>query len=156
MVEMLAGDAGIRLVHIPYKGLAPAESDLVAGHIDFMFDNLGSGLPFIKDGKYKALAVTSKAPLAELPGVPPIAATFPDFVFAEWFAFVAPPKTPAPIAAKLSQAISETLRLPDVAQRFHDVSVTPVGSSTAEAAALINEERERWRKAVAHLGVKID
>lgn len=156
MVEMLATDAGIHLVHIPYKGLGPAEIDLVAGHIDVMFDVLGSALPNIKDGKFKALAVTSTSPLAELPGVSPIAATFPDFVFAEWFAFVAPPKTPAQIAAKLSEAVSETLRLPDVAQRFHDVSVTPVGSSPAEAAALINQERERWRKAVAELGVKIN
>lgn len=156
MVEMLATAADIHLVHIPYKGLAPAEMDLVAGHIDVMFDNLGSALPYIKDGKYKALAVTSKSPLDELPGVPPIAATFPDFIFAEWFAFVGPPKMPAPITAKLSQAISETLRLPEAVQRFHAVSVTPVGSSPAEAVALINQEKERWRKAVAQLGVKID
>jgi tripartite-type tricarboxylate transporter receptor subunit TctC len=156
MVEMLATDADIHLVHIPYKGLAPAEADLVAGHIDVMFDNLGSALPFITDGKYKALAVTSRSPLAELPGVPPLAATYPDFIFAEWFALVAPPKTPAAIANKFSQAVSEALRLPDVAQRFHGVSVTPVGSTPAEAAALIDEERAVWRKAVTQLGVKID
>jgi tripartite-type tricarboxylate transporter receptor subunit TctC len=156
MVEMLATDARIHLVHIPYKGLGPAEIDLVAGHIDLMFDVLGSALPNIKDGKYKALAVTSKSPLPELPGVPPIAATFPEFVFAEWFAFVAPPKTPAPIAAKLSEAVRETLRLPDVAQRFRALSVTPVGSSPTEAASLIDKEKERWRKTIAQLGIKID
>ena len=156
MVEVLAADAGIRLVHVPYKGLAPAEADLLAGHIDLLFDNLGSALPYIKDGKYRALGVTSEMPIAELPGVPAIAASFPDFVFAEWFAFVAPPKTPPAIAAKLSQAVAETLRLPDVAQRFHDVSVTPVGASPADTAALINKESERWHKTVAQLGVRID
>lgn len=156
MVEMLAADAGIRLVHIPYKGLGPAEADLVAGHIDVMFDNLGSALPFIRDGKCKALAVTSKAPLAELPGVPPIATTYPGFVFAEWFALVAPPKTPTAIVNKFSQAVSETLQLPDVAKRFREVSVTPVGSTPLEAGALFDQERAVWSKAVKQLGVKID
>ena len=156
MIEMLSATAGLQMVHVPYKGLGPAEADLLAGHIDLMFDNLGSALPYIKAGKYKALGITSKSPVAELPNVPVIASTFPDFVFAEWFAFVAPPKTPPEIAAKLSQAVSETLRLADVAQRFQDVSVTPVGSTPAEAAVLLRQEAERWHKAVTQLGVKID
>jgi tripartite-type tricarboxylate transporter receptor subunit TctC len=156
MVEMLSSDAGIHLVHIPYKGLAPAEAGLVAGDIDVMFDNLGSSLPFIKAGRMKALAVTSEKRLAELPEVPTIAGTFPDFVFTEWFAFVAPPKTPSEVTTKLSQAISETLRLPEVAERFRSVSVTPVGTSPAETAALLKRERERWHKAVVQLGFKID
>jgi tripartite-type tricarboxylate transporter receptor subunit TctC len=156
MVEMLAAAANIQLVHVPYKGLGPAEADLLAGHIDVMFDNQGSALPYIKAGKYKALAVASKSRIAELPDVPAIADTFPDFVFAEWFAFVAPPKTSPQIAAKLSQAVAETLRLPEVAQRFHDVSITPVGSSPAEAGSLLKKESERWGKAIAQLGIKID
>ena len=156
MVEMLAAAADIRLVHVPYKGLAPAEADLLGGHIDVMFDNLGSALPYIKDGKFKALGVASKSRLAELPDVAAIADSFPDFVFAEWFAFVAPPKTSPEVAAKLSQAVADTLRLPEVAQKFHDVSVTPVGSSPAETAALLKQESERWHKTVAQLGVKID
>jgi tripartite-type tricarboxylate transporter receptor subunit TctC len=154
--EILDGDAGIRLVHVPYKGLAPAEADLLAGHIDVMFDNFGNALEYIKDGKLKALGVTSKSRLAELPDVPALAESFPDFIFSEWFAIVAPPKTSPEIAAKLSRAIGETLRLPEVAQRFRDVSVTPVGSSPDETAALLKQETETWRKVVAQLGLKID
>lgn len=156
MVDMLSSAAGIHLTHIPYKGLGPAEADLLAGHIDLLFDNLGSSLPYIKDGKYKPLGITSKSRVAALPEVAPIADSFPDFIFAEWFAFVAPPKTPPEIAAKLSDAVRETLRQPDVAQRFRDVSVTPVGSTPAETAALLKQESEHWRNVVAQFGVKLD
>jgi tripartite-type tricarboxylate transporter receptor subunit TctC len=154
--EILDTAADIHLVHVPYKGLAPAMTDLLAGHIDLTFDNFGNSLDYIKDGKLKALGVTSKSRLAELPDVPAIAETFPDFIFSEWFAIMAPPKTSPEIAAKLSQAIGETLRLPEVAQRFHDVSVTPVVSSPAETAAVLKKETESWRKVVAQLGLKIE
>jgi tripartite-type tricarboxylate transporter receptor subunit TctC len=156
MLEMLSADAGIRLVHLPYKGLAPAEADLLAGHIDVMFDILGSALPYIKSGRFKAIGVTSRSPLPELPDIAPIAASYRDYVFAEWFAFMAPPKTPPAIASKLAQAVAETLKLPQVAQRLRDVSVTPVGNTPAETAVLLNAERERWRKIVAELGLKIE
>jgi tripartite-type tricarboxylate transporter receptor subunit TctC len=154
--EILDTAADIHLVHVPYKGLAPAMTDLLAGHIDLTFDNFGNSLDYIKDGKLKALGVTSKSRLAELPDVPTIAETFPDFIFSEWFAIVAPPKTSPEIAAKLSRAIGETLRLPEVAQRFRDVSVTPVVSSPAETAAVLEQETESWRKVVAQLGLKIE
>ncbi|MFZ3351335.1 MAG: tripartite tricarboxylate transporter substrate binding protein [Xanthobacteraceae bacterium] len=156
MVELLNKEAGIQTVHVPYKGLAPAEADLLAGHIDMMFDNLGSALPYIRSGQFKALAVSGKSPTGEMPDVPAIAEMFPDFVFTEWFAFVAPPKTDPAIAGSVAQGIAATLRLPDVAQRFRDVSVTPVGSTPIQAAALIQDESARWRKIVAQLGVKID
>ena len=156
MVDMLAIAADIHLVHVPYKGLGPAEADLIAGHIDVMFDNQGSAMPYIKSGKYKALGVASKSRIAELPDVPAIADSFPDFIFAEWFAFVAPPKTTPATATQHTQAVPETERLPDVAQRFHDVSITPVGSSPAETATLVKQQSERWSKIVAQLGVKIE
>jgi tripartite-type tricarboxylate transporter receptor subunit TctC len=156
MVEMLATAANIHVVHVPYKGLGPAEADLLAGHIDLMFDNQGSAMPYIKDGKYKALGVASKSPITELPNVPAIADSFSDFVYAEWFAFVAPPKTSPEIATKFSQAVADTLRQPAVAQRFRDVSITPVGSSPSETAALIKQQSERWNKIISQLGVKID
>ena len=156
MVEILDRDENIHMIHVPYKGVAPAEADLLAGHIDVMFDPLGSALPYIKDGKFKALGVSSKSRTPELPDVPAIAEVIPDYVFTEWFAFVAPPRTSTEIAAKLSQAVAETLRLPDVAQRFSDVSVTPVGSSPSETGALLKKESDSWRSVVAQLGVKMD
>jgi tripartite-type tricarboxylate transporter receptor subunit TctC len=156
MIEILDRDENIQMIHVPYKGVAPAEADLLAGHIDVMFDPLGSALPYIKDGKFKALGVTSKSRILELPDVPAIAEVIPDYVFTEWFAFVAPPRTSPEIAAKFSQAVAETLRLPDVAQRFRDVSVTPVGSSPSETGALLKKESGDWRSVVAQLGVKMD
>jgi tripartite-type tricarboxylate transporter receptor subunit TctC len=156
MVEILSADADIHLVHVPYKGLAPALIDLLAGQIDLMFDNLGNSLPYIKDGKLKVIGVTSQSRISELPDVPTIAESYPDFVFSEWFAIVAPPKTSPEIAAKFSQAIRETLQIPEVAQRFHDVSVTPVGSSPEETAALLKQETERWGKVVAQLKLRIE
>ena len=156
MLEILNRDENIQMVHVPYKGIAPAEADLLAGQIDLLFDPLGSALPFIRDGKFKALGVTSKSRTPELPDVPAIAEVIPSFVFTEWFAFVAPPRTNPEIAAKFSQAVAETLQLPDVVQRFRDVSVSPVGSSPSEAAALLKRESEGWRTTVAQLGVKMD
>jgi tripartite-type tricarboxylate transporter receptor subunit TctC len=156
MLEILSRDETMQMVHVPYKGIAPAEADLLAGQIDLLFDPLGSALPFIRDGKFKALGVTSKSRAPELPDVPAIAEVIPGFVFTEWFAFVAPPRTDPEIAAKFSQAVAETLRLPDVVQRFRDVSVTPVGSSPSETAALLKKEAEGWRTTVAQLGVKMD
>jgi tripartite-type tricarboxylate transporter receptor subunit TctC len=156
MVEVLDRDENIQMTHVPYKGVAPAEADLLAGHIDVMFDPLGSALPYIKDGKFKALGVTSKSRVPELPDVPAIAEVIPGYVYAEWFAFVAPPRTSPDIAAKFSQAVAETLRLPDVAQRFRDVSVTPVGSSPSETAVILKKESDGWKTVIAQLGVKID
>jgi tripartite-type tricarboxylate transporter receptor subunit TctC len=156
MVEMLGRAADIQMVHVPYKGIAPAEADLLAGQIDVLIDPLGSALPYIRDGRFKALGITSQSRIADLPDVPAIAEVIPDFVFTEWFAFMAPPKTNPEIAAKVSRAVADVLRLPDVVERFHAVSVTPVGSSPAETAALLKQESGRWRTTVAQLGVKMD
>jgi tripartite-type tricarboxylate transporter receptor subunit TctC len=152
--EALQTAASIRLVHVPYKGMAPAMADLLAGHIGMTVDVLGNALPHIKAGRLKALGVASETRIPELPDVPTIAETFPGFIFTEWFALVAPPKTRPEIAAKLSQAIAETLRLPEVAQRFRDFSVTPLGTSPLETAAFLKKETERWRQFIASAGIK--
>jgi len=153
-MEWLKTLSGARFTHVPYKGAAPALTDLVAGHIDMMFDNLGNPLQFIRDGKLRALAVASEARIAELPDVPAIAETFPGFVSTSWFAIVAPPKTPAEIAAKLQAAIAEILRMPEVAAKLQQLPAKPVGSTPAETAALITNETERWRKIIQAAGIK--
>jgi tripartite-type tricarboxylate transporter receptor subunit TctC len=152
--EMLSLAASIRMVHVPYTGLGPAMTDLLAGHVDMLVDNLGNALPRVREGKLRALGVGSKTRIPELPNVPAIAEIFPGFDAMVWFAIVAPPKTPPDIAAKLSQAIAEALRLPDVAQRFRDLSITPVGSSPADTAAFLKEETERWRNVIIAGGIK--
>jgi tripartite-type tricarboxylate transporter receptor subunit TctC len=152
--EMLNAAAGIQTTHVPYKGLAPAVADLLAGHVDMMFDNLGNSLQHIKAGRLKALGIASETLAPELPEVPAISATYPGFLSTSWFGMVAPPKTPAVIAAKISQAVAETLRLPDVHKRLRDMTITPVGSSPAETAAWIEKEAARWREVIVAAGIK--
>src|SRR5262245_44954307 len=152
--EMLRLAAAIRMVHVPYAGLGPAMTDLLAGHVDLMIDNLGNALPLVRAGKVKGLGVTSEARIAELPDVPAIAEQFPGFQASAWFAIVAPPRTPPEIAAKISQAVADTLRLPEVAKRFADLAVTPVGSSPADTTAFLKQETERWRNVIVAGGIK--
>lgn len=154
--EMLLTATGLRAVHVPYKGMGPATTDLLAGHIDMMIDNLGNVWPHIKDGRLKVLAATTAARIPELPNLPTIAEAYPDVVYTSWFAIVAPPKTPPDIAAKLSSAIADILKLPDVAQRLRQFSVAPMGSSPADTGAFIERERRRWRQVIVSLGIKSD
>jgi tripartite-type tricarboxylate transporter receptor subunit TctC len=154
--EMLKGVAGIRMVHVPYKGMAPATTDLLAGHVDLMFDNLANTFPHIKSGKLKVFAVGDHARIPELPDVPAIAETYPGFYIAGWYAIVAPPKTPPEIAAKLSAAVAEILKLPDVAKKLRDYSAKPGGGSPAETAAFFKQESERWRHVIVTNGIKPD
>jgi tripartite-type tricarboxylate transporter receptor subunit TctC len=155
-MEMLKSMAGIKLVHVPYKGLAPALTDLHAGHVHMMFDNLGNALQPVQAGRLKGLGIGSPKRISALPNVPAMAESFPGFVSETWFGVVAPPKTPPEIVAKLSAAIQEALKQPDVAKRIQDMSLTPVGSSPAETAAFIQEDRERWRKVITSAGIKAE
>ena len=121
-----------------------------------MFNILGNTLPHINSGALKVLAVGTEGRLAAFPDVAAVSETFPGFVSTTWFALVAPPRSSPEIAAKLSIAIAETLRLPDVTKRMQDLSLTPVGSTPAETAAFIQEERERWRNVIVSAGIKPD
>ena len=147
--EMLQATADIQLTHVPYQGMAHAMTDLLAGNIDLTVDPLANALPQVKEGNLKAIAVTSRSHVQELPGVASMSEIFPELVFMEWFAVVAPPATPPEIAAKLSEAITEALREPDVVQRFGDFSMTPLGTSPTEATTFLEQEAERWRKIIA-------
>ena len=155
-MEWLKSLGGIPLTHIPYKGAAPALTDLLAGHVDVMFDNAGNVVSLIRDGRLKALAVSSKTRMTDLPDVPAVAETYPQFDASSWFAVVGPPGTPPEVATKLSQAMGEALRLPDMASRVRELSATPIGGTPEETATFLAEERERWRGVIATAGVKPD
>jgi tripartite-type tricarboxylate transporter receptor subunit TctC len=155
-MEKLSRAAGVRFVHVPYPGLAPALNDLLGGHVDAMFDTPGNILGHVRDGRVKLLAVTSETRFPEFSGAPAIAELHSDVAHEDWFAVVAPPKTPPEIAAKLSQAIAETLKLPDVAKRISDVNVTSVGASPSATAELIRRESEKFRQVIAAAGIKVE
>jgi tripartite-type tricarboxylate transporter receptor subunit TctC len=152
--EMLKLAAGIEMTHVPYSGLAPALTDLLAGHTDVMFNNLGEGLPLVQNGRLKALAVTSDKRAAELPDLPAVAETYPEVQSTSWFAVVAPPKTPAEIAALLSQRFAEILREPEIEKRWREMTLTPVGGTPDEVGAFLKAETERWRKVIVSGGLK--
>jgi tripartite-type tricarboxylate transporter receptor subunit TctC len=140
---------GLELVHIPYQGMGPAINDLVAGHIQSMFAAVGTILPYIKAGKVRAIAITGGARLEQLPGVPVISEFLPGYDHTEWFAVVAPPRTPAPIVDTIWQGISTSLHSSDIETRLKENSLVPVGGKPNEAAAFLDSERARWRAVVA-------
>ena len=152
--EMFKAAAGIDMTHIPYKGLAPALSDLLAGHVDVMFDNLGNSIGYIREGRLRSLGVADDAQVSELPDVLPIAASYPGVHSTSWFGVVAPPKTPREIASRLAAAIREVLQMPDVTAKLHALSFAPVGNSPAEMAEFLVQESARWRTVIAAVGIK--
>jgi tripartite-type tricarboxylate transporter receptor subunit TctC len=147
--------ANIRMTHVPYRGAAPAMTDLLAGHVQLMFDNAGNVLTHIKEGRLKALAIGAPPRIPELPDVPAMAEIFPEFLAASWFGLVAPPKTPPEIVARLSEAIGDVLRMPDVVKRLHDLGATPAPTSPAEMATLLRQDTERWRKVIVSAGIRL-
>lgn len=154
--EMLKLDAGIELMHVPYKGLTPAMTDLLGGRIDLIFDNVTNTRGYIRDGRLRAIGVGSLKRLPEFPEVPAVAELYPGFEAIAWLGVVAPPKTPSEVAAAISRAISDTLKLPEVAARFEQVGARPVGNSPAEAAAFFAKETERWQKVIVSAMIKSD
>ncbi len=155
-MELLASMTGIALVHVPYKDLPEAVNDVVGGHVDLLFDNLGSAAALIKSGNLKAIAVGSGRRNAFLPDLPSLSEAVPGFRSVTWFAIVAPPGTPAGIAEKLSAAIARILKTADVTNRFRGLYATPIGSSPADTAAFFAQERERWRSVIVSAGIKVE
>jgi len=154
MFKTVAG--GLRITHVPYKGTGPGLAALLAGEVEVMFDNLGVTVQHVRSGRLKALAVGSERRVPSLPDVPAMSEFYPGFVSIAWFSVSAPPRTPAPIAEKLSTAIGEILRLPDVAKRLADLSAEPIASTPAGMAAIMKEDAERWRAVIRAAGVKAE
>ena len=155
--EMFKSAAGaLKATHVPYKGTAPALGALLAGEVNLMFDNLGVSLQHVRSGRLKALAVCSERRVASLPDVPAMTETYPGFVSVAWFGVVAPPQTPARIAARLNQAIVEALKLPDVGKRLGELSAEPVGNTPAQMAAFMKVDAQRWRSVIRAANVTLD
>jgi tripartite-type tricarboxylate transporter receptor subunit TctC len=152
MFKTAAG--GLKIAHIPYKGTAPGLAALLAGEVEIMFDNLGVTVQHVRSGRLRALAVGSPGRAPSLPEVPAMAEFYPGFVSIAWFSVSAPPKTPAVVAEKLSQAIAEALGQPETAKRLADLSAEPIASTPAAMAALMKEDTERWRAVIRAAGVK--
>ena len=146
--ELFKSMAGVSIVHVPYKSSAPAQTALLSGEVDMMLVELSSVLPQISAGKLRALAVGSEKRNPFLPEVPAMAEVLPGYVALTWFGVVAPPKTPPAIVNKLAAAVGEALKQPDVAKKLRGMTVDAIGSTPAEMALFMRQERERWANVI--------
>lgn len=155
--ELFKSMTGVEMTHVPYKGSAPALTDLIGGQVQLMFDNLPSSLGFIKAGKLRALAVTSAARSATLPDLPTIAESgLPGFEASSWFGVLAPAGTPRDIVQKVNQAVAAWLDTPDAKQRLLAQGAIPAGGSPEAFAKHIDAETAKWAKVVKASGAHID
>lgn len=155
--EWFKSSAGIDMVHVPYKGGAPAAVDLMAGQVDVMFDVMVAQFPHIKAGKTRPLAVTTRTRSSLLPEVPTVAESgLPGFDVAGWFGVLAPAATPSDAVARLHTEIVAVLKSTDVRERLTALGADPVGSTPAEFAAYYRSEVERWGKTIRAAGIKLN
>jgi tripartite-type tricarboxylate transporter receptor subunit TctC len=145
---------GAKLVHVPYKGTAPALNDIIASHVDFIFMELASAIKLHEAGRARILAVATTKRIENLPDIPTLTeAGLKDFESGTWNAIAAPPKTPPAIIAKLNQAINEVLKSPEAQSHFAAINLRAAGGSAAEAAAFIAKETQVWGGVIKAAGV---
>ena len=153
--EMLKMRANIDLIHVPYKGAAPAIADLLGGQVQMSFQTALSAIPHLKSGKLNVIAVASKKRMGTLPNVPTMAeAGLPDFEVSSWNGLFAPAKTPPHIVAALYSAASKALKTQDIIEKMEAQGAEPVGNSPEEFARFVDSEIVRWRTVVQYAGAK--
>jgi tripartite-type tricarboxylate transporter receptor subunit TctC len=155
--ELFKSMTGIDMTHIPYKGRASALPDLLGGRVTMMFDNMPSSLPLVREGKLRALGVTSLTRAAAAPEIPTIAESgLPGFEAVSWFAMFAPAGTPKPVVDKIQAEINHILKMPDIAKRLTDIGLEPVGSTPEDLAAYQRSEIVKWAKVVKDSGARAE
>lgn len=153
--ELLAADAGLQSKHVPYRGGSSWVSDLLGGHVTGTFDNPSSAIPLIREGRVKALAVTSASRSPALPDVATVAEQgVPGFEVMNWFGFFAPAKTPAAILEPLSSAIQRVMQLPEVVDSFTRMGVTPVGNSRERFTEIVAADHRKWSRIIQQRNIK--
>jgi len=154
--EMLQHSAGIRLVHIPYKGASAAVADVVGGQVPLSVQSLPSALSFIRAGKLKVLAVTNEKRLASMPEVPTVGETLRGFGATPWYGLFAPAGTPPAVVSRLQAALSKVLDSPDVRDTLARQGCQPFPSGAPQFEALIRDELPRWSAIVKAAGATVD
>jgi len=155
--ELLQRSTGLKLVHVPYKGTAPAINDLIGDHVDLMFLEMAAASGLQRAGHLKILALATQKRIATYPDIPTLAEVgVPNFQSETWNVIMAPPKTPPAIAAKLNAAINDALNEPDIRKQLDALSARAGNMSPAEVAKFIEAERTRWTDVVKAAGIKIE
>lgn len=147
---------GINMVHVPYRGGAPALTDLIAGQVQVMFDNLPTCAEHVKSGKLRGLAVTSAARSEVLPDLPTVADFLPGYEASAWYGIGAPKGTPPDIVDRLNKAVNEILADPKVKAKFSEYGAILLPGSPADFGKLLADETEKWGKVVKFAGAKVD
>ena len=151
--ELFSSMAGVKMVHVPYKGSGESQAATLAGHVDMTFFAFSTALRHTKAGKLRAIGVGGAKRNPQAPDVPAISEVLPGYSAASWTALVAPPGTPAPVAQTLAGAMSEILKMPEVRKRLVDAGDEPADMTGAQMAAFLREERQRWSEVIRAAGI---
>ena len=155
--ELFKSMAGVDIVHVPYRGDAPASTDVLSGHVPMMFMNIVLAMPNVRAGKLRALAVTGSTRAAVIPDVPTIAESgLAGYQVNGWWGILVPKETPAGVVARLSADLASIMRMPEVKERLEREGSEPVGSSPAQFAAHIKAEIGKWTPVVKASGARVD
>jgi len=155
--EMFQKAAGISTQHVPYKGASQALTDVISGNVDLYMSSVPTLLGHIKQGKVRALAVTSAKRVDDLPNVPTINESgYKGFDAATWFGLLAPAGTPKDVIAKLNAEFNKALKVPELNKRLSDEGADPAGGTPEQFAALIKDDIPRWGRVVKESGAKVD
>jgi tripartite-type tricarboxylate transporter receptor subunit TctC len=154
--EYFKAESGTFMVHIPYRGTGLAMPDLISGKLDLLIDSLVTGLPHVKDGKLRALAVTSLKPTALAPGLPAVSEVLPGFESTTWFGLYGPRGLPADIVARLNQAVNAVLAEAEVKERFARLGAETTGGTPQVFAAMVKAETAKWKKIIAERKITTD
>jgi tripartite-type tricarboxylate transporter receptor subunit TctC len=154
--ELFMAMSGIKMTHVPYRGSAPALTDLIAGTVDVMFDNMPSSVEFIRSGKLRALGVTTELRNEALPDVPVVADTVPGYEASAWFGIGAPKGTPAVIVERINKSVNQALADAKMRARLAELGGVPMGGTPAEFGKVMASETGKWEKAVRFSGASIE
>jgi len=146
--EYFKAQAGLFLVHIPYRGTALAIPDLMSGKVDLLFDSLPSGLPHVREGRLKALGITSAKRSALLPDLPAISESVPGYETVTWFGLYGPKGLPADIVSRVNTGINQALQDADVKDRLARLGIEPVGGTPQQFSAMAAADRAKWKKII--------
>ena len=154
--ELMNQAAGINMTHVAYKGGAPMMTDLLAGHVQVGFTTPLFSQTYLQQGKLRALAISSRKPIAQLPQVPPIGDTLRGYEADVWYGVIAPAGTPRPVVDKLSTEIARIVRTPAVREKLTAQAAEPVGGTPEQFAAVMDDELKKWASVIRQTGIKAD
>lgn len=155
-MELLKREADLFILHVPFRGAAPAMQELLAGRLDMSFDTTFAAIPHVRAGRLKAIAVGGPRSVGALPGVGRVSEVFPGYDSDGWQGFFVPAGTPEDIVRRLSEATAEALRAPDLARAISELGFTPLGTTPGQFAAVVRADHEKWGRIVRERGITAD